>query len=255
MSRDRGQITRLQALAGLVGFIVTVTGMVRFMDVLLPPQDPQAVRLAEQIAQEQSGTAVEEPQPGVPLCPSPANAPSRVSTTLLYECPRLYDGREVVYTGEVVGEVLQREDHAWVQLNDDAYATSLGPLPSHGVAAGANSGIGVAIPLEAVESIEHVGAHERLGDRLTVRGIFQRTDPDDGGGTTIRASQVLRITRGGVVEAQRHPGRRVLALVLFAVTAVVVPLAFRRELGRTLDRLGWFAGVRTRLRRSASMRV
>jgi hypothetical protein len=254
VSRDRGQITRLQALAGLVSVIALVTGMVRLMDVLLPPQNPATVRLAEELAQRRRGTALEEPQPGVPQCPAPADAPSQVSTTLLYECPRLYDGQQVVYTGEVVGEVLLRDAYAWVQLNDDAYATSLGPLPSHGVAAGGNSGIGVAIPLEAARAIENVGGHERLGDRLTVRGVYHRTDAADGGGTNIRATDVLAISRGEVREAQRHPGRRILALVLLTVTLIVVPLAFRRELSRTLATLGWFAGLRARFGRSVSTR-
>jgi hypothetical protein len=148
---------------------------------------------------------------------------------LLYECPAIYDGLTVTYTGEVVGQVLQRDDHAWVQLNDDAYANVLGPLGSHGVAAGANSGIGVRIPLAAAKAIRNVGANERQGDRIEVRGVFWRSYPGDGGGTVIRAEQVEIVEEGGPRSALTYPGRRFAALLLFPLTLLVVVVAFREQ--------------------------
>ena len=237
MTRPTGQISAAQALTGIAVVVLFVLGTIEVMSALLPPQDPTAVRLAERLAQEAQGTALPQPQPGIRTCPPAGTASSRVSSTLLYECPRLYDERVVVYTGEVVGAVLRRDDHAWVQLNDDAYATTLGPLPSHGVAAGANSGVAVRIPLAAADRISNVGGHERRGDRLTVRGVFRRADPDDGGGTVIVADEVVDVARGGPEPPQEHPGRRIAALVLLPPTLLVVFLAFRRPLTDAAARL------------------
>lgn len=245
MTRSSGQITPVQAVSGVVVVMLLVMGIVRVMTVLLPPQDPDAVRLAERLAAEAEGTALEQTQPGVRTCPDPGTATMRVSSTLLYECPRLYDGRVVTYTGEVVGAVLRRGDSAWVQLNDDAYATSLGPLASHGVAAGANSGIGVRIPIGAAERITNVAGYERQGDVLTVRGVYHRADPTDGGGTVLVASEVLDMEGGGYRAANRHPGRRIAAALLLPPTLVVVVLAFRQPITDTLARMrSWARGRR-----------
>lgn len=230
MTRRSGQITGVQVLLGACVTVGMVVGMVRLMGFLLPEQDPEAVRLAQQIAERAQSAALRQSVPGVRICPAAENAPRSVSSALLYECPRLYDQRVVTYTGEVVGEVLLRQGHAWVQLNDDAYALTLGPIGSHAVSAGSNSGVSVSIPLEAAEAIENVGASERLGDRLTVRGVFYAGDPADGGGTGIRADEVLAVERGGPRPGLRYPGRRLAAAVLLPVTLIVAGIAFREQL-------------------------
>lgn len=230
MTRRSGQITAWEGLLGIAVVVVVIAAMIALMDLLLPPQDPETVRLAQDIAGERQATALEQPVPGVLVCPPTADRDRTVSSTLLYECPQLYDGLVITYTGEVVGEVLQRGDQAWVQLNDDAYAQSLGPLGSHGVAAGANSGVGVRIPIDAARRIRNVGANERQGDLVTVRGVFDRADPRDGGGTVIRAERVLEIQPGGERPALDYPGRRLAAVILLPITLVVTMLAFREQL-------------------------
>ena len=219
-----------QVLVGALAVVLTVVAMVEAMDFLLPEQDPEAVRLAQQIAEQQQGTALPQPVPGVRVCPDSVGRSGTVSSALLYECPQLYDDLVVTYTGEVVGEVLRRGDHAWVQLNDDAYALTLGPIGSHAVSAGPNSGVSVRIPITVAEAIENVGASERLGDRLTVRGVFDSGDPADGGGTVIRADDVVAVERGGPRPALRYPGRRLAAAVLLPVTVIVAAVAFREQL-------------------------
>lgn len=234
MTRRGGQIRLAHALIGFVVLGAVVTALVQVLDVLLPPQDPAAVRLARDLAAESAGQALPESRPGVPRCPAPGLVPRDPSSTLLYECPDRYDGLVVTYTGEVVGEILQRGDRAWVQLNDDAYALSLGPLDSHGVVAGANSGIGVSLPIEAARRIEHVGGKNEQGDVVTVRGVFRAADPADQGLATIRALRVLDIEPGGHREPQAHPGRRLAALVMLPPTLLVAVLAFRDRLATVL---------------------
>jgi len=55
----------------------------------------------------------------------------RLTAAIATACPRLLDGREVLYIGEVVGDVLRREGGAWAQINDDPYALEVGPFGPH----------------------------------------------------------------------------------------------------------------------------
>ncbi|MGD9014947.1 MAG: DNA-binding protein, partial [Candidatus Omnitrophota bacterium] len=41
-----------------------------------------------------------------------------VSSTELIENAKSYDGQQVVYEGEVIGEVMHRRDGVWVNIND-----------------------------------------------------------------------------------------------------------------------------------------
>ncbi|MDI6873216.1 hypothetical protein [Candidatus Solincola sp.] len=61
------------------------------------------------------------------------------SGTLLQEWER-YDGQEVVFRGEVVGDVMVRGEHAWVTVNDDHY--SLNALHEAGELRGATAASG-----------------------------------------------------------------------------------------------------------------
>lgn len=99
-----------------------------------------------------------------------------VTSNRLYDCPELYDGERVRYRGEVVGAVLQRDDGAWVQLNDDVYAETLGPLPAHRDYRGGNAGVGVFVPHDLANQINWVGGPQTRGDVLEVTGVFNRVD-------------------------------------------------------------------------------
>lgn len=124
------------------------------------------------------------------LCPEPlpregqtrdtdpaSTAPVRVSSNELYDCPQSFDGRRVVYRGEVVGGLLERDRGVWTQLNDDVYAELLGPLPSHRDYRGGNGGVGVLLPYDAAELVTFVGGPQTRGDVLEVLGTFHRIDP------------------------------------------------------------------------------
>lgn len=119
--------------------------------------------------------------------PEEIDSVGRVTATEVIECPDRFDRQVVTYVGEVVGDVLRREGGAWVLMNDDAYALETGPLPSSGAFAGYNSGLSVWLDEPLVEQVEHGGGPNWRGTVLRVRGQILRTDPDDGGGLTLRA--------------------------------------------------------------------
>lgn len=124
------------------------------------------------------------------LCPEPlpregqtrdtdpaTTAAVRVNSNDLYDCPQSFDGRRVVYRGEAVGALLERDRGVWTQLNDDVYAELLGPLPAHRDYRGGNAGVGVLLPREAADLVRFVGGPQTRGDVLEVLGTFHRVDP------------------------------------------------------------------------------
>lgn len=114
----------------------------------------------------------------------------RLTSAIVYACPRLLDGRDVTYIGEVVGDVLRRPGGAWVLVNDDAYALEVGPLGPHRDRRGFNSGLAVWLPDGQHEQLGAPGRHGLRGDIVRIEGVLHRADTHDGGGITIRAVEL-----------------------------------------------------------------
>ena len=117
----------------------------------------------------------------------------RLTSALATACPRLLEGRRVVYVGEVVGDVLRRDGGAWVQVNDDDYALEVGPLGAHRERRGFSAGLAVWLPDGLHESLGPPGRHGRRGAVVLVEGVFLRADPADGGGMSVRADTLTVI--------------------------------------------------------------
>lgn len=152
----------------------------------------------------------------------------RVESAEVIDCPDAFDGHVVVYTGEVVGDVLQRDGGAWVLVNDDAYALELGPLSAHDEFSGTNSGLSVWLP-DPLPELEPGGSDVR-GTVIQVRGVVHRADPADGGGLTIRGLD--DDSTSIVAEARRadqpvHWGQAAVAVV-FALGAGAIYYLERR---------------------------
>lgn len=141
----------------------------------------------------------------------------RVSSAAVNSCPDAFDGQVVVYFGEVVGDVLQRDEGAWLLVNDDDYALEVGPLAGHVEFRGGNSGLAVWMPEGLSDLADEPGNASRRGDILRIEGVVRRTDPTDGGGLTLRA-----INAEVVVEAQyvETPVNRVQLGIAIAFTLI-----------------------------------
>lgn len=133
----------------------------------------------------------------------------RLTSAIATACPRLLDGQQVLYAGEVVGDVLRRDGGAWVQLNDDDYALDIGPLGAHRERRGFSSGLAVWLPDGLHESLGPPGRHGRRGAVVLVEGTFLRADPSDGGGMSVRAETLTVLAPPTATDA---PIDRTLAL-------------------------------------------
>ena len=148
------------------------------------------------------------------------------SAELLNEWER-YDGREVIFRGEAIGDIMRRGDYAWITVNDDSYSREA--RLEAGELRGGNSGMGVWLPVEEADKIETLGRYGTIGDLVEVRGVFNANCLEHGGDFDIHASSLAVIEPGR--ELDSSPDR---ALYLAAASAFVfllltlIPLLRRR---------------------------
>lgn len=130
------------------------------------------------------------------LCASLCFAQPVVSSSELLNNTKAYDGKEVVYKGEVIGDVMVRGPSAWVNLNDSFNA------------------IGAWMSAEDAKAIEYSGNYKSKGDVLEVTGVFNRSCPVHGGDLDIHAKTVRRINVGRDIKERLNTDKVVLTLIL-----------------------------------------
>jgi hypothetical protein len=158
--------------------------------------------------------------------------PVTVGSGDVLDCPQLFDGRRVVFTGEAVGQILGRGDRRWVQVNDDIYADEAGPLPAHRFYAGGNSGLGVSAAPEHLAEVRVLGGPRAHGDLVEVHGTFHRVDPASGEMAIIAAERIEVLRPGRPLEQAGLRDRQVVAYLLFVGAAGATWLRLRRRARR-----------------------
>ncbi len=91
---------------------------------------------------------------------------------------KLFDGAHVLYSGEIIGEVLRRGDYSWINVYDG------------------DNAIGVWVPGALLQNVKHAGGYKWLGDRIRVHGIFHRACLEHGGALDIHAQDLLVVDPG-----------------------------------------------------------
>ncbi|CAN5203924.1 hypothetical protein BH23ACT9_BH23ACT9_00980 [soil metagenome] len=227
----RRRVVGLYALLG----VIAVLGLVGLAELLRhdhPPAGPPTPELADQIDSLRDEVSCPEPpqQELGPALAAPAAEPAvTVDSNRLYDCPRTWDGRRVRYVGEAVGALLDRGDHAWVQLNDDVYADGVGPLPTHRDFRGGNAGIGARLDADQAQQLTTIGGPRFRGDLVEVVATFQRVDPDSAE-VAVLLVESLTVLRGGEpLEQPRAPARPVIAGLAALIALGVVVLERRRR--------------------------
>lgn len=218
-------VSRPRVLLGAVCLVALLAGVVATAELL---RHPPAV---EPSPLEAEATDVRDeltcPDAAIPSQPVPAGpsttAAIRVSSGELYDCPETYDGRAVMFEGEVVGALLPRRTGVWAQLNDDVYATHLGALPTHRDFRGGNAGVGVFLTGDLADVVAAVGGPQTHGDVLRVTGTFERLDEATGEVAVIRATAATVTSRGSPIDHEPVAGRRLVGVVLaFAAGGLAV---------------------------------
>jgi hypothetical protein len=136
------------------------------------------------------------------LCCAPAFAQS-VSSAQLIDNAQRYDGKTVVYAGEVIGDIMVRGEHAWVNVHDGQYA------------------IGIWLPKNLSAAILYTGSYKAKGDWIEVSGIFHQVCKEHAGELDIHATSLKRINSGYFVPRVFNRGRMRKAVILLVILGCV----------------------------------
>lgn len=154
----------------------------------------------------------------------PTVSPNDPSSGDLVEDWETFDGAQVSFTGEAIGERMVRGENAWIHVNDDAYyernieeGASLG---------GYNSGHAVWLPASEAGKIGVFGDYGHEGDVVTVRGTFNAACAQHGGDMDIHAASLVVDVPGREV-VDRVKVEKVAAAGILGLLAVGLYLTHR----------------------------
>jgi hypothetical protein len=117
------------------------------------------------------------------------------------------DGKTIEFQGEVVGDVMLRGEHAWINVNDGTRT------------------IGVWIKKSQAENIEFTGDYNYLGDMVKLTGVFHRACSVHGGDLDIHAEKFAVAQKGELIDHPVNPAKAVIAGILFiaVIGAIFLP--------------------------------
>ena len=143
---------------------------------------------------------------------TPEPSPNVPSSLGLVEEPKTYDGVEVDFTGEVIGEAMVRGDMAWLHINDDAYYVR--NVEEGAELGGYNAGMAVWLAADDADAITYFGDYKHEGDIVTIVGTFNAACAEHGGDMDIHARELAVVQAGHVVVDQIRPEKAIVAVVL-----------------------------------------
>ena len=123
-----------------------------------------------------------------------------------------YDKKEIVYSGEVIGDIMKRGQNCWINISDG------------------DNAIGIWADESLAENIEYKGSYKYIGDEVKVTGIFNKACPEHGGDLDIHA-QKIEITRKGYINKRPINIYFILiAGILFVIAIIMNIIIFRKKL-------------------------
>lgn len=162
------------------------------------------------------------------------NLDTDVKSGVLVEQYKEFDGKEITFRGEVIGERMVRGGHAWLHINDDAYFER--NIEEGQPLGGMNSGHAVWIPTPLTDELQYFGDYRNEGDIVRVKGTFNAACPQHGGDMDIHATELELLRPGHPVVDPIRPAKTAAALVLGALAAFLF----------WLSRTGWGPRFETR---------
>jgi hypothetical protein len=156
-----------------------------------------------------------------------AGKAEEVSTADLLDNWEEYNGKEVIFRGEAVGDVMRRGDYAWITVNDDFYSREA--RQEAGKLRGGNSGMGIWLPVEEADKITMLGRYGTVGDFVEVRGVFNADCLEHGGDFDIHASSLKVIDPGKDIDSSPDTGKYIAAVFAFIfLLGTLTPILRRR---------------------------
>ena len=129
----------------------------------------------------------------------------------LIENAGAYDGKEIDFSGELIGDPMPRGDHVWLNVNDGSNA------------------IGIWLPRGLLPSVRYWGSYTARGDTVRIHGVFHRSCPDHGGDMDLHGSSIEVISPGEPTGHRVGPVPFFCAVLLIFTSFAAFLLWRRRE--------------------------
>ena len=121
----------------------------------------------------------------------------------LVESAKLYDGKIIEFQGEVIGDIMKRGNHAWLNVNDGSRA------------------IGIWATKEQAKNIIYPGDYNHIGDTIKIVGTFNRACSQHGGDLDIHAKEITLLKEGHKVEHPVDPWKITFSIILLIATVAI----------------------------------
>lgn len=142
----------------------------------------------------------------------PINAYAKnVTSDELINNAKEFDGKQVAFTGEVIGDIMKRGDYAWINVSDGSNA------------------IGIFVPYQETKKIHYTGSYKYKGDTITVTGTFHRACAQHGGDMDIHSDAVQIVKKGYKVQLPVNSSKIYTAAGLLLVSALLLGLVRKRK--------------------------
>lgn len=144
-----------------------------------------------------------------------------VSSDELIQNAKEYDGKEVVFQGEVIGDIMRRGKFSWVNIFDGKKA------------------VGAFLDKSVFDDVIFTGDYNHKGDIIEVNGVFHRACLEHGGDLDIHVYRMTKLRDGYKVvrSINQKKVRMVLWLAIILVGLVSIVMG-RKRLGMMGDDKG-----------------
>lgn len=135
-----------------------------------------------------------------------------LSSSEMIKNAKEYDGKLIVYSGEVIGDVMLRGEFAWVNINDGQHA------------------LGVWMSAVLAQEIKFTGNYKSRGDDLEIVGVLHRACFEHGGDLDIHAQSLRKIRNGRIVKEKLNFDKvRLSLLLLGALFFIWILILFKHK--------------------------
>lgn len=148
-----------------------------------------------------------------PVFAEPLSKP--VNSSTLIEDAKQYNGKNVVFEGEVIGDVMNRGTNTWINANDDPY--SLNKRGHFGY----NSGQSIWVDSDLTNNIKYAGNYFWRGDRIKIEGTFNRVCRIHGGDMDIHATELEVVNIGHPIK-HSIKAVKILAIIILSIATGVI---------------------------------
>ena len=143
-----------------------------------------------------------------------------ISSARLIDRAKAYDKPEIIYSGEVIGDILHASNHVWLNVSDGSNA------------------LGVWVSSDLASAIEVPGRYKQQGDTIRMLGTFYRACTEHGGDMDLHADSVTLVSRGYPVSHEVQGWKVWLAVFLSIGAAVCMESLLLRLARRSPVRYG-----------------